>query len=130
MYPNLLILYEFCFEKLYHPFHFMFDITSWTSMFNETVSKDTETLLLSFSLIKHIHVMINWLHYGHWADKRKCMPYISVTRKVLKSCRSKMATWAHDVYDVHEAYLLYEKTCQQSSFIYVKIPTPLDSAPH
>ena len=30
-----------------------------------------------------------------------------------------MVTWAHDVYDVHEASPLYKKTCQRISFIYV-----------
>ena len=64
-------------------------------MFNETVSKDTEILLP--------YDMINLLYYRHWTDKQKYIPYISVTYKVLKSCRSKMATWAHDVYDLHEA---------------------------
>ena len=32
-----------------------------------------------------------------------------MTHKVLKSCRSKMATLAHDVCDVHGASLLYIK---------------------
>ena len=32
-----------------------------------------------------------------------------MTHKVLKSCRSTIATWAHDVYDVHEASSLYKK---------------------
>ena len=41
-----------------------------------------------------------------------------MTHKVLKSCRSKMATWAHDVCDVHGASSLYIKICWQSSFIY------------
>ena len=36
-------------------------------------------------------------------DKWKYIPYISVTHKVLKSCRSKMATLEHDVCDVHRA---------------------------
>ena len=36
---------------------------------------------------------------------RKYIPYISVTHKVHKSCRCKMVTWAHDVYDVHKAYI-------------------------
>ena len=35
--------------------------------------------------------------------------YISVTQKVLKSCRSKMATLAHEGCDVHGASLLYVK---------------------
>ena len=54
-----------CFDKFYHPFCLMFDITSGTSMFNETVSKDTEILVHSFGLIKHVHDMINLLYYGH-----------------------------------------------------------------
>ena len=54
-----------CFDKFYHPFYFMFDITSVTSMFNETVSKDTEIPVPSLSLIKHVHDMIDLLYYGH-----------------------------------------------------------------
>ena len=42
-----------------------------------------------------------------------------MTCKVLKSCTSKMATLAHDVYDVRGACSLYIKTCGQSSFTYV-----------
>ena len=33
---------------------------------------------------------------------------------MLKSCRSKIATLAHDVCDVHRASSLYIKTCWQS----------------
>ena len=33
---------------------------------------------------------------------------MSVTHKVLKSCRSKMATLVHDVWDVHGAFSLYK----------------------
>ena len=54
-------------------------------------------------------------------DKRKFIPYISATYKVLKSCRSTIAIWPHDVYDVHEVSSLYKKTCWQSSFIYVYV---------
>ena len=96
-------------------------ITSWTSMFNETVSKDTEILLPSLGLIKYIHGMIHLLYCRHWTDKRKYIPYISVTHKVLKSCRSKMATWANDVYDVHETSSSHKETCRRSSFIYVYV---------
>ena len=78
-------------------------------MFNETFSKDAEILLPSLGLIKHIHDMINLLYYVHRTEKRKYIPYISVTHKVLKSCKSKMATLAHDVCDVHGASLLYKK---------------------
>ena len=39
-----------------------------------------------------------------------------VTHKVLKSCRSMMATVAHDVCDVHGAFSLYIKTCWQSLY--------------
>ena len=42
-----------------------------------------------------------------YIDKWKYIPYISVTHKVLKSCRSKMATLAHDLCDVHGASSLY-----------------------
>ena len=55
--------------------------------------------------------------------------YISVTHKVLKSCRSKMATLAHDVCDVHRASLLYIKTCWQS--LYSVFPTgKMGESPH
>ena len=37
----------------------------------------------------------------HWTDKWKYIPYIFVTHKVLKSCRIKMATLAHDVCDIY-----------------------------
>ena len=47
--------------------------------------------------------------------------YISVTHKVFKSCRSKMATLVHDVCDVHRAFSLYIKTCWQS--LYRVFPT-------
>ena len=42
------------------------------------------------------------------------MTYISVTHKVLKPCRNKMATVEHDVCHVHGASSLYIKTCLQS----------------
>ena len=61
-----------------------------------------EIPLPSIGLIKHLHDVINLLYYEHWTDKWKYTPYISETRKVLKSCRSKMATWTHDVCDVTE----------------------------
>ena len=44
-----------------------------------------------------------------------------MTHKVLKSCRSKMATLAHDVCDVHATSSLYIKTCWQS--LYGVFPT-------
>ena len=46
---------------------------------------------------------------------------MSVTHKVLKSCRSKMATLAHDVCDVHGASSLYIKTCWKG--LYRVFPT-------
>ena len=60
------------------------------------------------------------LYYGHWTDKRKYIPYISVTQKVVKSCGSKMATcyMMYIMYDVHKASSLYKKTCRQSFFMY------------
>ena len=73
-----------------------------------------EILLPSLGLIKHVHHVIKLLYYKHWTDKWKYMPYISVTHKVPKSCRSKMATLEHDVCDVHVASSLYIKTCWQS----------------
>ena len=36
-------------------------------------------------------------------NTQKYIPYIYVTHKLLKSCRSKMATLEHDVCDVHRA---------------------------
>ena len=47
--------------------------------------------------------MIYLLYYKHWTDKWKYIPYISVTHKVLKSCRSKMTTLEHNVCDKHGA---------------------------
>ena len=69
-----------------------------------------EIPLPSIGLIKHLHDVINLLYYEHWTDKWKYTPYISETRKVLKSCRSKMATWTHDVCDVHgrSFFIMYE----------------------
>ena len=49
------------------------------------------------------------------------IPHIYVTQKVLKSCRSKMDTLAHDACDVHRASSLYIKTCWQS--LYKVFPT-------
>ena len=69
-------------------------------------------------LIKHVHDMINLFYYEHWTDKLKYIPYISVTHKVLKSSRSKMATLAH-VCDVHGASSLYIKTCWESKYVCV-----------
>ena len=73
-------------------------------VFNERYS--LEILLPSLGLIKHVHENIYHI-------------YISVRHKVLKSCRSRMATLAHDVCDVHGASTLYIITCWQSFFIYV-----------
>ena len=49
------------------------------------------------------------------------MLYISVTHKVPKSCINKVATLAHDVFDVHGAFSLYIKTWWQS--LYTVFPT-------
>ena len=65
-------------------------------------------------LIKQVHDVINLLYYKHWTDKWKYIPYISMTHKVLKSCRSKIVTLEHDVSDVHGASSLYIKTYLQS----------------
>ena len=77
----------------------------WCLM-RDTLLRDT-----SSSLIKHVHDVISLLYYKHWTDKWKYIPYMSVTQKVLKSCRSKMATLEHNVCDVHGASSLYIKTC-------------------
>ena len=66
--------------------------------------------------VKHFHYVINLLYYEHWTDKQKYIPYISVTLKVLKSCRSKMVTSAHDVCDVHGASSVNVKPCWQKFF--------------
>ena len=108
-------------------------ITSWTRMSNETVSKDTEILLPSLGVIKHIQYMINLWYYGHWTGKGKYIPYISVTHKVLRSCRSKMVTSAHEVYDVQKTSSLYKETCRYSYFIYMYIYFPIyiwENPPH
>ena len=94
-------------------------------MFNETFSKDAEILLPSLGLIKHIHDMINLLYYVHRTEKRKYIPYISVTHKVLKSCKSKMATLAHDVCDVHGASSLYKKPVGEVVFLTPPLPLGL-----
>ena len=46
-----------------------------------------------------------------------------MTHKVLKSCRGKMATLAHDVCDVHGASSLYIKTCLYKQSLYRVFPT-------
>ena len=54
--------------------------------------------------------------------------YISVTHKVLKSCRSKMATLAHDVCDVHGASSLYiKKFFYIYIYIFSHLPLPTKS---
>ena len=78
-----------------------------------------EKRLPSLGLIKHIHDVIKLLNYEHLTEKRKYIAYISVTSKVLKSSRSKMATLAQDVCHVHGASSLYIKSCWQIFFIYV-----------
>ena len=75
-----------------------------------------EILLQLLGLIKHVHHVKNLLYYKHWTDKLKYIPYISVTPKVLKSCRSRMATLEHNVCDVHGASSLYIKTCWKSLY--------------
>ena len=70
-----------------------------------------EILLPSLGLIKHVHDVIYVSYHKHWIDKWKYIPYIYVTHKVFKSCKSKMATSAHDVCDVQKASSLYIKTC-------------------
>ena len=65
---------------------------------------------------KYVHDVICFLYYEYWTNKWKYIPYISVTHKVLKFCRSKTATLAPDVCDVHGASSLYTKTCWQKFF--------------
>ena len=108
-------IYIYKFINKYNKF-----ITSWPSMFNETVSRN---ILPSLGLIKHD--VIKLLYYKYWIDKWKYIyiPYISVTKKVLKSWRGKMATWALDVLDVHGASSLYIETYWQSLFIIYSFPS-------
>ena len=80
-----------------------------------------EIILPSLGLIKHVHDVINLLYYEHWTDKWIYIPYISVTHKVLKSCRSKMTTLANDVCDVLGASSLQIKTCWQNPFIHTYV---------
>ena len=65
---------------------------------------------------KYVHDVICFLYYEYWTNKWKYIPYISVTHKVLKFCRSKTATLAPDVCDVHGASSLYTNTCWQKFF--------------
>ena len=58
-------------------------ITSWTSMFNETV---WEILLPSLGLIKHD--VINLLYYEHWTDKQI---YIYIYIYTIYICDTKSA---------------------------------------
>ena len=108
-------------NKLYIYIHHIHN----TNKYIWCLMKDTllfgEKLLPSLDLIKHVHDMINLLYYKHWTDKWKCIPFISVTHKVLKSWRSTMATLEHDECDLHGAYSLYIKTCWQS--LYRVFPT-------
>ena len=97
-------------------------IMSWTTILNDTVSKDKEILLPSLGLIRNIHGMINLWYEGHWTDKWKYIPYITVRHKVLNSWRGKMVTWGHDAYDVREASSFYKKTCWYKKFAYPPPP--------
>ena len=94
-------LYVFIYIYMHNKF-----ITSWTSLLN--------ILLIN---IADKFIVLGTLN----TETSENISHISVTHKVLKSCRNKMATWAYDVCDVHEASLLYIKTCWQSSFIYVYV---------
>ena len=78
-------------------------------MFNETVSRD---ILPSLNMTCKTYCITN----TEQTSENIYVSYISVTQKVLKSCQSKMATWAHAACDVHRASL-YIETCWQSSFI-------------
>ena len=82
-----------------------------------------EILLPSLGLVKHIDDVMNLLCYKNWTDKRKYIPYISVTHNVLKSCRSKMATWPmiYVMYTELHRYMGKPPTSQN--------PPPLDSPP-
>ena len=63
----------------------------------------------------HIYIYI-YIYIPTTTDFR-----ISVIHKVIKSCRSKMATLTHDAFYVHGASSLYIKTCWQS--LYMVFPT-------
>ena len=85
-------------RKLLYVYIYNKFITLWTSMFKETVLRDT---FPSLGLIKHN--VINLLYYEHWTDKQIYIYiyiyidtiYISVTQKVPKSSRSNVTTWVH-----------------------------------
>ena len=89
------------------------------------------TLCLIFRRFWPIYILYSWCDRFIVLQtlNTQYIPYISVTHKVLKSCRSKMATLAHDVCDVHGAFLLYVKTCWQS--LYRVFPTGgMGESPH
>ena len=73
-------------------------------MFNEILF--WEILLPSLDLIRCVPDVIN-LQTLNRQVKLYNIYHISVTHKVLKSCRSKMATLEHDVCDVHGASVLH-----------------------
>ena len=73
-----------------------------------------------------VYYAINLLYYKHWIGKWKYITHISVTRKVLKSCRIKIVTLAHDV---HGASSLYIKPCWQSLYR-VFPPGGMGKSPH
>ena len=75
-------------------------ITSWISMFNGTISRDT---FPSFGLIRHIHDVINLFHYEDWRDKQK----------ICTIC----------ICDTHNAQIL-QKYDEHRAFIFVYNPPP------
>ena len=90
----------------------------WVLIFLEAVSMKKSTF---YDLLFYERYSFERYVFHHWTWLNvfmmwKYTPYISVTHKVLKSCRSKMATLAHDVCDVHGASLLYIKTYWQGLY--------------
>ena len=89
-------------------------ITSWTSLLN--------ILLIN---IADKFIVLGTLN----TETSENISYISVTHKVLKSCRNKMATLAHDICDVQGASLYIYKTCWQG--LYGVFPTwRMGESPH
>ena len=123
LYPNLLFLWEFfstlpfnsC-QTAFHKFTIHFTLCLISRHEQVCLMRLFPKIQRYFShhwtwlnIFMMFILMINLLYHGHWTDDRKYIPYISVTHKVLKSCRIKAATWGHDVY---EAFSLYKKTCR------------------
>ena len=109
---HLIILYIYIYIYIYiYTTNLLHQEQECLMMFNERYS--FERYFFHYWAWLNIDV-INLLYWKNWTDKIKYIPYLSVTHRVLKSCRSEIATLAHDVCDVHGGSSLYIKTCWQS----------------